>query len=68
MHACAAACSLQAAVEQQAAEAGQAIRNEVTQAANAHWEEHLQLFQQERLQPLAAEALQQQAGQVRASR
>ncbi len=41
------------------------MRNEVTQAANTHFEEHLQHLEQQRLGPMVDAALQQQIQQVR---
>lgn len=57
-------CSLQEQVDQQGAEAAQAIRNQVTRAANTQFEEHLAHFEAERLQPLVEAALERQVQQV----
>ena len=51
-------------MEQAGAEAAQTARNEATRAANAHFEEHLAYYEAERLTPLAAAAVAQQAQQV----
>ncbi len=58
-------CSLQSQLNQQSADVSQQVQNQVTLAANTHFEEHLQHLEQERLGPLVQAELRRQVQQVR---
>ncbi|GAB4821300.1 hypothetical protein N2152v2_008346 [Parachlorella kessleri] len=59
--------SLQSQLNQQSADVSQQVQNQVTLAANTHFEEHLQHLEQERLGPLVQAELRRQVQQWAAS-